>query len=389
MKKELVTFFSPKDPESEMFRNLRTNIQFMNTDIQTLLVTSTMPGEGKSYVSSNLAITFAQAGKRVVLVDSDMRKGRLYNIFDIMPRPGLSNYLSGVVPADFEGDKDDIINYIQETEVRHLYVIAAGNVPPNPSELLVSPKMTKMINELKELCDIVIFDSTPSLIVADPVILARQVDSSIIVTSYNQTKMDKVEKVKNSIEQVGGKIAGIVMNKVPVSSKKYEDSYYYGNTNPATRTKREIKKKDESINFLKSERFTPKVDYGIEQNNDNSNIKVNENIGFVEENKGEQNSQINSAQNLDIDELPYSLRKEKEENNQQPENARYQNVNTQTKKRYHEDHDYTKNSQSHDIHKTEKRRSQSNRYALEDKTKTLLDQINQYLEDERKKLNED
>ena len=98
MKKELIVQRDPKSPISEIFRTLRTNIQFMNTTnkLKTLLITSTLPGEGKSYVSSNLAVTFAQAGKKVILIDADMRKGRLYSIFDISPRPGLSNYLSGI-----------------------------------------------------------------------------------------------------------------------------------------------------------------------------------------------------------------------------------------------------------------------------------------------------
>ena len=97
MKKELITFRNPKSPISETFRTLRTNIQFMNVNkrMKTLLITSTLPGEGKSWVASNLAITFAQAGKQVILIDADMRKGRLYSIFGVEPRPGLSNYLSG------------------------------------------------------------------------------------------------------------------------------------------------------------------------------------------------------------------------------------------------------------------------------------------------------
>lgn len=230
MKKELIVYRDPKSPISEMFKNLRTNIQFMNAsgDLKTLLITSTMASEGKSYISSNLAVTFAQAGKRVILVDADMRKGRQYSIFGLAPRPGMSNYLSGIVDRDFEGDKNNIVNFIQKTEIENLYLIAAGNVPPNPSELLVAPKMTKMINELKDLCDLVIFDGTPSLIVADPVILSRLVDTTIIVSAHNETKLDTVEKVKTAIEHVGGKVAGVVINKVPVSAKKYENSYYYG-----------------------------------------------------------------------------------------------------------------------------------------------------------------
>ena len=132
MRKEVIAEHDPKSPISEVFRTLRTNIQFMSTKgkLRTLLVTSTLPGEGKSWVSANLAVTFAQAGKKVVIIDADMRKGRQYSIFGVSPRPGLSNYLSGML--DGEEIDDNLLNYIQETEVENLYVISAGNIPPNP-----------------------------------------------------------------------------------------------------------------------------------------------------------------------------------------------------------------------------------------------------------------
>ena len=151
MKKELIAQRDPKSPVSEVVRTLRTNIQFMNTNnkLQTLLVTSTFPGEGKSWVASNLAVTFAQAGKKVVLIDADMRKGRQYTIFEVSPRPGLSNYLSGV-NANSEEGSDDVIDYIQETEIKNLYVMSAGNIPPNPSELLVSEQMLNLMEKLKK-----------------------------------------------------------------------------------------------------------------------------------------------------------------------------------------------------------------------------------------------
>ena len=138
MKKEVIAHKDPKSPISEVFRTLRTNIQFMSSSkkMKTLLVTSTFPGEGKSWVTSNLAVTFAQAGKRVILIDADMRKGRQYAIFGVSPRPGLSNLL-----AEYDIDNNNpeqILDYVQETEVENLFVISAGNVPPNPSELLVS-----------------------------------------------------------------------------------------------------------------------------------------------------------------------------------------------------------------------------------------------------------
>lgn len=228
MKKELVAYFDPKSTVSEMFRTLRTNIQFMNTakSLKTILVTSTMPGEGKSWTSSNLAVTFAQAGKKVVLVDADMRKGRQYSIFDGKPRPGLSNFLSGM-----DQEENSLPVLVQSTEVENLFIIATGDVPPNPAELLISDRMNDLISQLKEVADLIIFDAPPGLVVTDAAILSRYVDSTIIVTSANDTKMDALEKVKKAIENVGGKVSGAVINKVPMNTRKYGYySNYYGST---------------------------------------------------------------------------------------------------------------------------------------------------------------
>ena len=232
MKKELIAHRDPKSPISEVFRTLRTNIQFMNTSkkLKTLLITSTSPGEGKSWVASNLAVTFAQAGKRVILVDADMRKGRQYTIFGALPKPGLSNYLSGYDEYEEEDDEEekDVAQYIQKTKVNNLCLMSAGNIPPNPSELLISPRMIKLVDELKELSDIVIIDGTPCELVTDSVILSRIVDSTVIVTAHETTRKDSLQRVITSIKNVNGNIAGVVFNKVPMSSKRYQQSYYYG-----------------------------------------------------------------------------------------------------------------------------------------------------------------
>ena len=240
MKKELIVQRDPKSPISEIFRTLRTNIQFMNTTnkLKTLLITSTLPGEGKSYVSSNLAVTFAQAGKKVILIDADMRKGRLYSIFDISPRPGLSNYLSGIDLE--EGEEKDITEYIQTTSISNLLVIPAGNIPPNPSELLISPQMNHLLEELKEVCDIIIIDGTPCELVTDSVILSRIVDSTVIVSAVKETKKDNLARVIANIQNVGGKLAGVVVNKVPISAKKYGEKYYYGSTSTKKVNKKTI-----------------------------------------------------------------------------------------------------------------------------------------------------
>ena len=231
MKSELIVVDEPKSPEAEMFKNLRTNIQFMNADSEkkVMLITSTVPGEGKSYVTANLACAFAQINKKVLIVDTDMRKGRQYTLFNLRPRPGLSNYLSGVVDQDFTGDKLNIENYIQATEIDNLYLISAGSVPPNPSELLVSNKMRNIIPTLKQKFDIILFDAPPSLIVADALIIARIVDFNILVCAQNVTKIEDLNKSKLAIENVGGKLAGVVLNKVQITGKRYEKSYYYGN----------------------------------------------------------------------------------------------------------------------------------------------------------------
>ena len=246
-KKEIITYKDPKSPVSEMFRTLRTNIQFMNSDIElkTLLVTSTLPSEGKSWITANLAVTFAQTGKKVIVVDADLRKGRQYNIFDVSPRPGLSNYLSGIY-GEKNSQMNKIENVMQKTEIDNLYVIPAGNIPPNPSELLMSEKMLKFMEEIKKVCDIAIFDGTPNLLVTDSTILSRITDSTLIVTSYNSTKLENVDKVKKNIDIVRGKIAGITINKVPISNKEYNETYYYSPANvPVTKVDKNSKKKSD------------------------------------------------------------------------------------------------------------------------------------------------
>ena len=206
--KELIVQKDPKSPVSEVFRTLRTNIQFMNANkkLKTLLITSTFPGEGKSWVASNLAVTFAQAGNKVILIDADMRKG----------------------------EDPDISKYLQRTEVNNLLIMTAGNIPPNPSELLVSDQMNKLLKDLKSVCDIVVIDGTPCELVTDSVILSRIVDSTVIVTAHKETKKDNLEKIVRNIKNVGGNLAGVVINKMPVSIKKYNENYYYASTTAST-----------------------------------------------------------------------------------------------------------------------------------------------------------
>lgn len=277
MKNEIITFNDPKSPIAEVFKTLRTNMQFMSNkeETLTLLVTSTVPGEGKSWVTSNLAVAFAQTGKKVVIIDSDMRKGRLHNIFEIPIYPGLSNYL-----AETE-ENNEIEKFIYETEVENLSVIPAGNVPPNPSELLSSEKMVKGLEELKEKFDIILFDSTPCMLVTDAVIISRIVDYTIIVSSHKTTKIEDLKTVQKNIENVGGKIAGVVINKIPTSLKKYKSRYYYyghrEDENKVSEAKVEPKKIEKKDDNIKINQELKKEENKI-QNTKNDNSEIIEKI---------------------------------------------------------------------------------------------------------------
>ena len=325
MRKEVIVQQDPKSPISEIFRTLRTNIQFMNTKgkLKTVLVTSTLAGEGKSWVSSNLAVTFAQAGKKVVLLDADMRKGRQFSIFGVSPRPGLSNYLSGVGANENEENPKELIDYIQETPVKNLYLMAAGNIPPNPSELLITPQMVDLLEQLKEICDIVIIDGTPSQLVTDSLILTRLVDSTLIVTASKQTKKEDLKRVIANIQNVGGKIAGVVVNKVAISTKKYEQSYYYGSTTMNRAKSSNNNKRKNSNMYQRTSNIVGN------RNKSQTNLKYN------------QPKKLNNMSNKKEEELPKALSKEKNE--------------------------------------------KSEEISL-DKTQDILKQINEYLDEEKKKL---
>lgn len=271
MRNELITFVSPKTQISEVFRTLRTNIQFMNVDegLKSLLITSTVPGEGKSWIASNLAVTFAQAGKRVLIVDADMRKGRQHNIFEVNNDKGLSNYLIMTTKND---SLNSIGDYIQTTMIDNLYIMTAGMIPPNPSELLTSQKMIDLIRYLEQIFDIVIFDGTPSTIVTDAIILSKFVDSTLIVSAHKETKIENLNQVKRNITNVGGRIAGVVVNKMPSNKKETKTGYYYENSIVTSKrtwginTKQTPKKKIEDAEINAVKRKLNEVEKTNEQN---------------------------------------------------------------------------------------------------------------------------
>lgn len=218
---ELVVARLPKAIVSENIKSLRTNLQFTAVDknLKTVLVTSTNAGEGKSFVSANLAISFAQADKKVLLVDCDLRKGRVHKMFKLSNKKGLSNLLVDSL--------QNMTDYIQETGIENLSVITCGTYPPNPSELLASKKNKQLIKNLRERYDIVIFDGAPIGGLADSVILASLVDETLVVVKDANTAKGDLAMVKDALDKVEAKVAGLVFNSVNQKRAKYYNNYYY------------------------------------------------------------------------------------------------------------------------------------------------------------------
>ena len=219
---ELIVEDQPKSVVSESIKNLRTNLQFtsVDKDLKTILLTSSNASEGKSYIAANLAISFVQADKRVLLVDCDLRKGRIHKIFGLPNTWGLSNLL-----AD---DLSNAYRYIQKTNIKGLDVITRGTYPPNPSELLSSKKNAALIDRLKAQYDIIIFDGTPSNGLADSIVMSTLVDEVLIVAHDSVTTNAALSETKASLDKVNAHIAGIVLNRVNRKGNGRYYYYYYG-----------------------------------------------------------------------------------------------------------------------------------------------------------------
>ncbi len=218
---DLIVDKKPKAYASENIRTLRTNLQFASVDeeMQTLLVTSTLPGEGKSFVSANLAVSFAQAGKKVLLIDCDLRKGRQHKIFKVSGKKGLSTLLLGDVKSF--GD------YVNATKIEGLYVMSRGVFPPNPSELLSSKKNEALLKELKKHFDIIILDGAPCSGLSDSLVLSSLVDKVVLVSSVNYTPKTELKNTKKALENVGANLAGCVANNIRIKKDSYGNGYYY------------------------------------------------------------------------------------------------------------------------------------------------------------------
>ena len=219
MKDELVVKSRPKSNISEDIRTIRTNLQFTcDENTKTLLVTSSVPGEGKSFISSNLATAFAQTGESTLLIDCDLRLGRTHKIFGISNEYGLSNFLVA--------NKPECAKYIKKTNVENLYVMPRGPVPPNPSELLNSANFKKMIDKLRESFDHIIFDGVPVNGLPDSLIVASLVDRVVLVTTIGYTSIDELNESKKALEKINAKVAGVVVNKAPTTKRGKYSNYY-------------------------------------------------------------------------------------------------------------------------------------------------------------------
>lgn len=248
-RKELLSFEDSKSPITECFRTLRTNLVFAknNANLKNILVISSFSSEGKSYVAANLAMSFAKANKKVIVIDADMRKGRQHVIFNAKNTRGLSNCLSNISKFD-STSINQIAKYVKNTEYPNIHLIPSGTRPVNPLELISSDKMIELISVLDKIYDYVIIDGTPTNIVSDSVALSKCVDATVLVAEYKKTKIELLKKVKKSVENVGGAITGVIINKCPITERAYTEKYYYSEGTGDTELENKVENSEEIKN---------------------------------------------------------------------------------------------------------------------------------------------
>ncbi len=219
-KYKLIVYEDAKSPIAEAYRTLRTNIQFSKTDsqLQTILFTSSGPGEGKSTTLANTAVALAQSGKRVIIMDCDLRKPVLNKIFNKKNR-GITNILV---------EEFCVEELIQDTQVENLRILTSGPIPPNPSELLGSTKMQSLFNTLKEQADYLMIDAPPVIAVTDACVLASKVDGIVLVVNSGTVRPEMTQKAKDLLIKANGHLLGVILNRVEIEEEHAYYYYYYG-----------------------------------------------------------------------------------------------------------------------------------------------------------------
>ncbi|MBM6401101.1 polysaccharide biosynthesis tyrosine autokinase [Phycicoccus sonneratiae] len=219
-KRPLIVEVDPRSPRAEAFRSLRTNLQFVDAanHPRTIVVTSSLAGEGKSTLTANLALTMAQAGARVCLIEADLRRPKVLEYMGLEGSVGLTDALI---------DKADVIDVIQPYGGTNLWVLGAGRIPPNPSELLGSSSMQTLLANLVRRFDYVIIDAPPTLPVTDAVVLSKLADGAIVVAGSGLVDRDQLAHTLESLGSVGGQVLGVVMNRVPPRAGGQYGGYSY------------------------------------------------------------------------------------------------------------------------------------------------------------------
>lgn len=214
--RKLIAYTTPRSFVAEQFRNVRTNINFSSPDkeIRSIAITSAVPSEGKSTAAANLAVVFAQEGKKVLLIDGDMRKPTMHHTFEIRNTVGLSNVLTRRLPVEAA---------IKKGPITGLNLLTCGPIPPNPAELLASDTMSQLIQHLRKTYDLVIFDSPPILSVADGKLIADKCEGTILIVNSGNTEKRGALKAKETLELTSSKILGIILNNFTHT----KETYYY------------------------------------------------------------------------------------------------------------------------------------------------------------------
>ncbi|SHK56867.1 CpsD/CapB family tyrosine-protein kinase [Tepidibacter formicigenes] len=231
--RKLIVRDNPKSPISEAYRNIRTNIQFANIDknLKTIMLTSATQGEGKTTTISNIAVTLADLGKKVIVIDCDLRKPKVHKIFKISNTNGITDILL---------ENTSYKEYVNKDIIENLHVLTAGQTPPNPAEMLSSNKMKDLIETIKKDYDYVLIDTPPVAVVTDAAIISTFTDGVVLVCASGQVEIDLVKRSKENLKKVNANILGVILNKLPLDISKsyyYYSNYYGGETNNSKKRK--------------------------------------------------------------------------------------------------------------------------------------------------------